>query len=441
MLDHEDSRGASIDTNTEGFIKKLPENDDLHPLSLLQLVRLSGFWFGYHMFWILQTVVLLPMQIVSIVGNDQKGTGLAVVSLTSGVVFGITSLLIGALNDRFGSYFGRRIPFIAIGVVCQCASLFLLWGSEPLWAYTLGYLVANIFAVVASVPYNGLLADVTPKAQNGAVSAATGAANLGGYLVGAGLGICVQSQSELQIYGIITAIFISVSSLTVFGVREPAHHYKQAHNLPIEWGEFFKSMVRPLYLYVDFRRVFISRLLFQLGIATVQQFLQYWIQDCVETQLPSTTAVSYGLIPNLVIAPIAAMMIPKHRRKIVVYISAIFMIAACILIMTTRKFEWVLAVSAVFGCGFGPFISVEFAMLMDVLPNAADAARDMSLWHMAMVLPQIIATPIAGWLLDITQAYGNSQGMTCFGYKIIYALCIFYFLMGVFMTWRIKGIK
>ncbi|XJO72279.1 hypothetical protein BDV3_003417 [Batrachochytrium dendrobatidis] len=346
MLDHEDSRGASIDTNTEGFIKKLPENDDLHPLSLLQLVRLSGFWFGYHMFWILQTVVLLPMQIVSIVGNDQKGTGLAVVSLTSGVVFGITSLLIGALNDRFGSYFGRRIPFIAIGVVCQCASLFLLWGSEPLWAYTLGYLVANIFAVVASVPYNGLLADVTPKAQNGAVSAATGAANLGGYLVGAGLGICVQSQSELQIYGIITAIFISVSSLTVFGVREPAHHYKQAHNLPIEWVDSYFNL-----------------------------------------------------------------------------------------------FEWVLAVSAVFGCGFGPFISVEFAMLMDVLPNAADAARDMSLWHMAMVLPQIIATPIAGWLLDITQAYGNSQGMTCFGYKIIYALCIFYFLMGVFMTWRIKGIK
>ncbi|KAH6561316.1 hypothetical protein BASA50_003594 [Batrachochytrium salamandrivorans] len=415
--------------------------DSRPKLTIRSLVCLSGFWLGYHMFWMMQGIVLLPDQVQRIVGPDHKGSGLAVVSLTAGVVFGVASMIVGALNDRFSSQFGKRMPFITVGVVFQCLSLFLLWGSEPLWAYTIGYLIMNIFGVICSIPFNGLVADITPMDQNGPVSAALGAANLAGYLIGAGMGICVQALTEAQLYGVMTLLAVTLTSLTVFGIREPTENYKEQRHAPIQWVELFSDMVRPLYLYPDFKRVFISRLLFQLGIATIQQFLQYWIQDCVNTSLAPTSAVSIGLIPNLVLAPLAAMLIPKHHRKIVVYISAAFMITSCILVMSTNEFYWVLVLSGVFGCGFGPFISVEFAMLMDVLPNPEDAARDMSLWHLAMVLPQIVATPIAGWLLDISQEYGNSHNMHCFGYKIIYSICIVYFISGLYMTWRIQGIK
>ncbi|KAH9246667.1 hypothetical protein BASA81_015761, partial [Batrachochytrium salamandrivorans] len=135
----------------------------------------------------MQGIVLLPDQVQRIVGPDHKGSGLAVVSLTAGVVFGVASMIVGALNDRFSSQFGKRMPFITVGVVFQCLSLFLLWGSEPLWAYTIGYLIMNIFGVICSIPFNGLVADITPMDQNGPVSAALGAANLAGYLIGAGM--------------------------------------------------------------------------------------------------------------------------------------------------------------------------------------------------------------------------------------------------------------
>jgi hypothetical protein len=37
---------------------------------------------------------------------------------------------------------------------------------------------------------------------------------------------------------------------------------------------------------------------------------------------------------------------------------------------------------------------VDLALVLDVLPDEANRAKDMAVWHQALVLPQLIATPI-----------------------------------------------
>ena len=49
-----------------------------------------------------------------------------------------------------------------------------------------------------------------------------------------------------------------------------------------------------------------------------------------------------------------------------------------------------LAIVAVFGVGYGTFLAVDYAMVLDVLPSAATAAKDMAVWHAALVLPQLL---------------------------------------------------
>ena len=78
-------------------------------------------------------------------------------------------------------------------------------------------------------------------------------------------------------------------------------------------------------------------------------------------------------------------------------------------------------------------------MLLEVLPNIHESAKDISLWHSAIVLPQIIATPVAGAIRDGLEIVGNSNGIPCLGYKIVFAICILYFLLGMEMTRRISG--
>ncbi|KAI9094329.1 major facilitator superfamily domain-containing protein [Phlyctochytrium arcticum] len=209
---------------------------------------------------------------------------------------------------------------------------------------------------------------------------------------------------------------------------------------PIQWRPFLISLVRPLWVDRDFRLVFMSRFVFQLGIATIQQFMQYWIKDSVETAMPATRAVSLALLPLLGISPISALLIPSRRRKITVYVAALLMSCTAIILATAHTFPLALLASSIMGVGYGPFISVEFAMLIDVLPSGKDAAKDMSLWHSALVLPQIVATPIAGWIRDLGQEWGETWGVVGLGYKIIFSLCVVYFISGALVTRAISKV-
>ncbi|KAI8908622.1 hypothetical protein DFJ77DRAFT_484127 [Powellomyces hirtus] len=203
-------------------------------------------------------------------------------------------------------------------------------------------------------------------------------------------------------------------------------------------------MVSPLWLHRDFALVFTSRFLFQLGIATIQQFMQYWISDCVSTTFPPQRAVSVALLPLFILSPIAAFFLPPTNRKLTVYLSTCLMIITCLILISAHTFAFALLASAVFGAGYGPFLSTEFAMLMDVLPNQVDAAKDMSLWHSALVWPQIIALPIAGFIRDAGQSWGEGgdfpENMHCPGYMLIFAICIVYFVAGASVTKAIRGV-
>ncbi len=77
-------------------------------------------------------------------------------------------------------------------------------------------------------------------------------------------------------------------------------------------------------------------------------------------------------------------------------------------------------------------------MLLDVLPQQESQAKDISLWHSAIVLPQILATPVAGWIRDEFQFLGKGK-VECLGYKVIFFISIIYFFLGAEMTRRING--
>jgi hypothetical protein len=65
----------------------------------------------------------------------------------------------------------------------------------------------------------------------------------------------------------------------------------------------------------------------------------------------------------------------------------------------------------------------------------------MGVWHVAMVLPQVIATPIAGFLLDKFQVVGKAQNIANLGYTVIFLLAVVYFALGTVFVKQIKKVK
>ena len=42
--------------------------------------------------------------------------------------------------------------------------------------------------------------------------------------------------------------------------------------------------------------------------------------------------------------------------------------------------------SVLSGVGFGAYCAVDFALVMDVLPNDREKAKDLAVWHQVLVL-------------------------------------------------------
>ena len=269
-----------------------------------------------------------------------------------------------------------------------------------------------------------------------------GAANLLGYLFAAIIGTQISVFGVSGLFIIMAIILFGSAALTCYQ-PEPKVNYSINFQLKrINLYQFITNdMIEPLVKSVDFRYLFASRFFYQIGIATVQQFLQYWIADCASSVLSNIAGVSLAMIPLLVASPIAALLIPANKRKIVVYVSTLFMILACVLMIFVSKYWITFLISFIFGIGFGPFLSVEFAMLLDILPNPETAARDISIWHMALVLPQLTATPIAGIIRDYFQEVGKQLAQQCLGYQILFSITIFYLIVGAWFTRIIKNVK
>ena len=83
------------------------------------------------------------------------------------------------------------------------------------------------------------------------------------------------------------------------------------------------------------------------------------------------------------------------------------------------------------------FAAVDMAMVVEALPLPEKAAQDMGIWHTSLVVPQMIATPIAGAMLDkVKRDSGLHQA-----YAAVFGMAVAYFSLGTIFVSKLKNIK
>jgi MFS family permease len=88
------------------------------------------------------------------------------------------------------------------------------------------------------------------------------------------------------------------------------------------------------------------------------------------------------------------------RRKLPVTISGLVMAVAAILLALWPSWPAVIAAAAIMGLGFGVYLSVDAALVTQVLPSAAGRAKDLGLINIANTGPQVLAPAIAAPLVS-----------------------------------------
>ena len=190
----------------------------------------------------------------------------------------------------------------------------------------------------------------------------------------------------------------------------------------------------------DFAWVLLTRLVMMMGIYTVQDFLQYYMLDVVGVQHPEQQVTNFIIILSLtsLLASFAAgWLSDRIGRKRMVYLSGGFMALVGLVFIVTHSLPIVLAAGAIFGLGYGAYVSVDWALVADVLPSRRNYARDMGVWNISLSLPQVIAPVIGGPLID---AFTRSH-QPVLGFQLLFAMSIVYCLLGTVTVRYIRGVK
>jgi len=190
----------------------------------------------------------------------------------------------------------------------------------------------------------------------------------------------------------------------------------------------------------DFAWVLLTRLVMMLGIYTVQDFLQFYMRDAVKAAHPEQQTTNFIIIlslTSLVSSLAAGWLSDRFGRKRMVYIAGGFMALVGLIFIVTQSLPIVLAAGAIFGLGYGAYISVDWALVADVLPSYHNYAKDMGVWNISLSLPQVIAPILGG---PLTDSFTRS-GQPVLGFQLLFAMSIAYCLIGTITVRYIRGVK
>ena len=168
----------------------------------------------------------------------------------------------------------------------------------------------------------------------------------------------------------------------------------------------------------DFAWAFASRFLFVLAYAFLVTYQAYYLLDKIgsaKAEVPQQ--IFLGTLVQSVVVVAASLIGGKlsdrtGRRKIFVLTASVVYGVAMFVIAIASNFNGFLVGMAIGGLGFGIYVAVDLALVVDVLPDKNNAAKDLGVFNMAGALPFSIAPGIAPAILAIgSGSYGVLYGV------------------------------
>ena len=401
-----------------------------------------GLWAGF--FGPLQ--VLLAQQAEAI-DEDAKKQILSVVLGLGAFTSVVCNPVFGAFSDRTMLRLGRRLPWVLGGALGGALSLMVLSVADSVVVMALGWcgvqaaLNAMLAAVTATVP------DQVPVASRGKVGGILAIAQTVGVVSGTGIASLTGSIAAGYT---VTAVVLVVLTIPYAVRSRDIALTPEERPAPFDWSAFVRSFWISPREHPDFAWAWITRFLVNLGNALALLYLLYYLQDVlgfsqnqaedrvflltgVYAAVLMTTAVGFGIWSDR-----------SGKRKVFVIWSGVVAACAALLLAVGQSWPTTVVAAVLMGVGFGIYSSVDFALITQVLPGAADRAKDLGVINIANALPQVFAPGIAAVILIVVEAFGGvtetgGDGFSA-GYCVVYLSAFVVAVLGSVFVTRIRSV-
>jgi MFS family permease len=397
--------------------------------------RLSTAFFIVGLCWVfanaMATSTLFAAKI-AILDPHNKVTILAIATAAAGVMATLSLFFWGAVSDLTRSRLGKRTPWIIFGAVTGAAGLALIGLSNTvggLLAAFIGYaLLFNALpaAVLAVFP------DRIPRDKRGTASAIYGGSQvIGGAVAGI---IASQFISNPNPLFFVAAVVILVGGLSFVAIA-PDFSSKDEPRQKLDLHGLADSFKFPAKA-PDFYWAFAGRFLLLLGLYMVQNFQLYILTDYIglsNNQAGSILALSgFASLITIVIGIFVAGPLSDKikRRKVPIFIASMLFGVAVLIPLLSPTGTSMIIFAAVSGLGLGAFLSVDTALMTEVLPSQESRGKDLGILNTANTVPGIIAPLVTAGIVGV--------GL---GYVPVFIISLVVIVVGAFSIFKIKSVR
>ena len=381
------------------------------PKSALFVAALGFAQFGLFVALLGPVIVSMALKVNTLIPDPTGRTSALGLVLGVGAVAAfLGNAIFGRFSDRTTSRFGRRRPWLVGGVLVMAAALLLISqaGSVPVLA--LGWFIAQLGANAALAPFIATMADQLPEKQHARASAMVG--------IMQNVGILGASQIASRLTDDMLLLFMVPAAVGVVGMvvyalvlPDPVLDTRPPRlDLKVVAETFWVSPFR----HPDFGFAWWSRFLIILSSFLFTTFRLNFLVDRVDlSEGEAARAIATGILiytAVLVLAGWAAGVVSDRtgkRKMLVASSTLLFGVGVAMLAHadSLAAFYWV---EAIMGLAYGIYMSVDMALILEVLPNPDDSGKDLGVFNMANAIPQSAAPFMGSLLLGVGAGAGSA---------------------------------
>lgn len=401
-----------------------------------------GFLFTFVAAWFGLSIVLSTLMGASIpkafafIDDATKGVHLSIVAAIGGVVVIVITPLFGRLSDRTMSRLGKRRPWILSGALVGMVGVVVLAFSADLWLIIIGWAIVQTGYGATNAAVHALLADQIRMSIRARVSAAASAANAVALILGSVLIAILPNDLQWTWFIVPGAIGTVFCLLLFFRLHDIVRTEKPA---PWRWADALSTYWLNPVQYRDFFWAWICRLFVTMSIFTVSTYLLFFIIDRLgvpkeqASGVFATVLIAFTLTSILTTVVFGWISDRTGRRKAIVWVSALLSAAGLVIAALSPDLTTFLIAMALVGGAQGAFVSVDIAMMTEVLPTFDEAGKDLGIVSLSYQVPQVLVPVLAIPLLAIGGSGEN--------YSALFIAAIAFGVIGALAVLPIRSVR
>lgn len=357
---------------------------------------------------------------------------LGAITALGGLIATIALFAWGVVSDLTRSRLGRRTPWVLVGGLGGGLGLLAIGLSDNIPAVFTSFIIFEIVFNALPAAMLAVFPDRIPRQKRGTSSAIYGGAQvLGGAVAGILASQFLTNTTPIYFVSSITLVV----GVLLFVLVAPDYSSKDLPREKLDLRGILDSLKFPSNA-PDFYWAFAGRFLMLLGLYMVSNFSLYILSDYIglSGEELSSTVLLVGLagLPTIVIGTVVAGPISDKigRRKIPIFFSSMLFGLAVLFPLLMPTPLGMILFSAVSGLGLGAFLSVDTALMTEVLPSEESRGKDLGILNTANTVPGIIAPLVTSAIVGIG-----------IGYPPVFIVSLVIIIIGSFSIFKIKSVR